>query len=101
MPKYKYLLPAGLTLTIRKEDNMIEQEYKSIENAIRDLTSLLRPLGGRPNILEPSNRDLAKNIFKKLKAAGISATKAEIEQIAIQCNWDTKQASNLAKKFGC
>ncbi|MBK5279743.1 MAG: hypothetical protein JJE09_12870 [Bacteroidia bacterium] len=77
---------------------MIEPEYKSTEEAIKDLTKLLRPLG-RLTILEPSNLALATNIFKNLKLSGISATKEEIEQISTRYGWDTKQASKLADKF--
>ncbi|MDD5452157.1 MAG: hypothetical protein PHT49_09720 [Desulfovibrionales bacterium] len=79
---------------------MIEpDQYQSTEDAIKDLTSSLRPLG-RLSILEPSNLSLAKAIFKKLKSAGILPTKEEIKQFATQYGWDTKQADKLAKKFG-
>lgn len=81
------------------EEIMTGKEYKSTEDAVKDLTSSLRPLG-RLTILEPSNEALAKNIFKRLKDAGISATRDEIEQSATQFGWDTKQAEKLAKKFG-
>jgi hypothetical protein len=100
MQKSEQPPPDGLALaTVRKENNMIELEYKSIEDAIKDLTNSLRPLG-RLTILEPSNLALANNIFKKLKSAGIPATKAEIEQVATQNGWSSEQAGKLAKKFG-
>ncbi|MFZ3207367.1 MAG: hypothetical protein WA140_00815 [Geobacteraceae bacterium] len=78
---------------------MIDQDYTSTEEAIKDLTNSLRPLG-RLTILEPSNLALAKNIFKKLKSSGITAKKTEIEQIASQKGWSSQQAGKLAKKFG-
>jgi len=78
---------------------MTNQNYRSTEDAIKDLTNLLRPLG-RLTILEPSNLSLAKNIFKKLKSTKISPTKEEIKPLAIQFGWDSKQADKLTKKFG-
>jgi len=78
---------------------MSKQEYQTTDDAIKDLTNLLRPLG-RLTILEPSNRSLADNIFKKLKASGISANKCEIKQLAIQSGWDDKQADKLSKRYG-
>ena len=73
--------------------------YQTTEDAIKDLTTSLRPLG-RLTILEPSNEALAKNVFKSLKVAGVVASKSEIEELATQCGWDTEQARRLAKKFG-
>lgn len=78
---------------------MSKQEYQTAEDAIKDLSNLLRPLG-RLTILEPSNRSLADNIFKKLKATGITVNKDEIKQLAIQNGWDNKQADKLSKRYG-
>ena len=77
---------------------MSVSQYQTTEDAIKDLTSLLRPLG-RLTILEPSNEALAKSVFKSLKAAGVIATKSEIEELATQYGWDSEQARRLAKKF--
>lgn len=80
---------------------MINQEYKSTEEAINDLTNCIRPFGRRFSILEPSTLSMAKTVFNNLKkSARILATKEEIEQIATQYGWSSEEAGRLAKKFG-
>lgn len=95
-----YVINAIIGTCHPEELKMNAKQYLSTEDAVNDLTSSLRPLG-RLTILEPSNEALAKNIFQKLKSAGIAATKFEIEQLAIQYGWETEQARKLARKFGC
>jgi hypothetical protein len=59
---------------------MIDQEYKSTEEAIKYLTNSLRPLG-RLTILEPSNLALANIIFNKLKSFGITAKRPKSNKL--------------------